>query len=54
MFLLFRAITYSTLFIGVLLVFLPAQVLGRSGLETPRQAPEVSRGNPWGEYWKGD
>jgi len=34
-FLLFRAITYSTLFIGVLLVFLPAQVLGRSGLVRP-------------------
>jgi hypothetical protein len=34
-FVLFRAITYSSLFIGILLVFLPAQVLGRSGLVRP-------------------
>jgi protein-S-isoprenylcysteine O-methyltransferase Ste14 len=32
---LFRAITYATLFIGFVLVFLPAQVLSRAGVTGP-------------------
>jgi protein-S-isoprenylcysteine O-methyltransferase Ste14 len=35
MFVLARAITYSTLFIGLLLVFLPARVLERAGVRPP-------------------
>ena len=35
MFVLVRAITYSTLFIGFLLVFLPAQILSRAGISRP-------------------
>ncbi|MDP9177805.1 MAG: isoprenylcysteine carboxyl methyltransferase [Gemmatimonadota bacterium] len=35
MFVLLRAITYSTLFIGFLLVFLPARVLSWSGIVRP-------------------
>jgi protein-S-isoprenylcysteine O-methyltransferase Ste14 len=35
-FVLIRAITYGTLFVGLLLVFLPAQVLSWSGLNRPR------------------
>ena len=35
MFLLARALTYSTLFIGVLLVFVPARVLSWSGITRP-------------------
>src|SRR4051812_10453821 len=35
MFVLFRAITYSTLFIGFLLVFLPGRVLAWSGIVRP-------------------
>jgi protein-S-isoprenylcysteine O-methyltransferase Ste14 len=35
MFVLVRAITYSTLFVGFLLVFLPARVLSRSGIVRP-------------------
>ncbi|MFI5353086.1 MAG: methyltransferase family protein [Candidatus Binatales bacterium] len=35
MFVLIRAITYSALFIGFLLVFLPARVLGWSGIVGP-------------------
>ena len=34
-FVLFRAITYSALFIGFLLVFLPARLLSRSGIVAP-------------------
>jgi protein-S-isoprenylcysteine O-methyltransferase Ste14 len=30
-----RAVTYATLFIGLLLVFLPARLLARSGLTSP-------------------
>ena len=35
MFVVFRAITYATLFIGFLLVFLPARVLAWSGIVRP-------------------
>jgi len=35
MFVLFRAITYASLFIGLLLVFLPARVLSWSGIVAP-------------------
>ena len=35
MFVLARALTYSTLFIGVLLVFVPARVLSWSGITRP-------------------
>lgn len=35
MFILVRALTYSTLFIGLLLVFLPGQVLSSSGVTQP-------------------
>ncbi len=35
MFLLVRALTYSTLFIGLLLVFLPGQLLSSSGVARP-------------------
>jgi protein-S-isoprenylcysteine O-methyltransferase Ste14 len=34
-FVLIRAITYATLFIGFLLIFLPARVLSRSGITSP-------------------
>ena len=44
MFILFRAIAYATLFIGFLLVFLPARVLARSGIVRPTTlgAPQVT------------
>lgn len=35
MFILVRAVTYATLFIGALLVFLPARILGYSGIVRP-------------------
>jgi protein-S-isoprenylcysteine O-methyltransferase Ste14 len=35
MFVLARAVTYSTLFIGLLLVFLPARILSSAGLVQP-------------------
>jgi protein-S-isoprenylcysteine O-methyltransferase Ste14 len=35
MFVLVRAVTYATLFIGFLLVFLPSRILARSGLGAP-------------------
>ena len=35
MFTLARAVTYSTLFIGLLLIFLPAQILSSSGFVRP-------------------
>ena len=35
MFTFVRAVVYSTLFIGLLLVFLPAQVVTRSGVASP-------------------
>jgi protein-S-isoprenylcysteine O-methyltransferase Ste14 len=35
MFVAFRAITYSTLFISFLLIYLPARVLSRSGITRP-------------------
>jgi protein-S-isoprenylcysteine O-methyltransferase Ste14 len=34
-FVLVRALTYSTLFVGVLLMFVPARLLSRSGLTAP-------------------
>ena len=34
---LLRAITYATLFIGLVLVFVPAQVLSRAGVARPAQ-----------------
>lgn len=39
-----RAITYATLFIGLVLVFLPAQVLSRAGVSRPAiwGAPQVA------------
>ncbi len=43
MFLLTRALVYATLFIGFLLVFLPAQVISSSGIATPQSigVPQV-------------
>ena len=40
----FRAITYSTLFVGFVLVFLPAQFLAGAGVARPaeRSAPQVA------------
>jgi len=35
MFVFVRALTYSTLFIGLLLVFLPGQLLARAGIAAP-------------------
>jgi protein-S-isoprenylcysteine O-methyltransferase Ste14 len=35
-FVVVRALTYATLFIGLMLVFLPARVLGWSGIVAPR------------------
>ena len=35
MFVLARAVTYSTLFIGLLLIFLPARILAAAGVEWP-------------------
>jgi protein-S-isoprenylcysteine O-methyltransferase Ste14 len=37
MFVAFRAITYATLFIGFLLVYLPARVLSMSGIARPTE-----------------
>jgi protein-S-isoprenylcysteine O-methyltransferase Ste14 len=44
MFVAFRAITYSTLFIGLLLVYLPTRVLSWSGIVRPAAigAPQVA------------
>ena len=43
MFVLVRAVTYAALFIGLVLVFLPAQLLSPSGLVPPEAigAPQV-------------
>jgi len=43
MFIAFRAITYATLFIGLSLIYLPARVLGWSGIVRPAaiQWPQV-------------
>jgi protein-S-isoprenylcysteine O-methyltransferase Ste14 len=43
MFVVFRAITYSTLFIGFLLLYLPARVLSWSGIVRPQTiaAPQI-------------
>jgi protein-S-isoprenylcysteine O-methyltransferase Ste14 len=43
MFVTFRAITYSTLFIGFLLIYLPARVLSWSGMVRPTTlaAPQI-------------
>jgi protein-S-isoprenylcysteine O-methyltransferase Ste14 len=44
MFVLIRAITYFTLFVGFLLVFLPARVLSSAGITAPESigAPQVT------------
>jgi len=44
MFLAFRAITYSTLFIAFLLIYLPGRVLSRSGISRPASmgAPQIA------------
>ena len=45
MFVLVRAIVYASLFIGLLLVFLPAQLVTRSGIAAPAQfGPEQGVG----------
>jgi protein-S-isoprenylcysteine O-methyltransferase Ste14 len=43
-FVLARAVTYATLFIGLVLVLVPAQLLSRAGIATPRvfAAPQVA------------
>ncbi len=43
MFVIFRAITYSTLFIGFLLIYLPSRVLARAGIVRPTAiaAPQI-------------
>ena len=41
MFVLARAVTYGTLFVGLLLVFVPGQILGRSGIVRPAQLGAV-------------
>ena len=41
MFVLVRAVTYATLFIGLLLVFVPARILERSGMVRPAQLGAV-------------
>jgi protein-S-isoprenylcysteine O-methyltransferase Ste14 len=43
MFVTFRAITYSTLFVGLLLIYLPARVLSWSGIVRPTaiEAPQI-------------
>ena len=38
---LFRAIVYATLFIGVVLVFLPQQILAAGGIERPEQIGRI-------------
>ena len=38
MFVLVRAITYAALFIGLLLVFVPARILARAGVAAPATA----------------
>jgi len=44
MFVLLRAITYATLFISLVLVFLPARILSRSGIAAPESigAPQTA------------
>ncbi|MGH7606575.1 MAG: hypothetical protein ACREME_04470, partial [Gemmatimonadales bacterium] len=39
--LLFRALTYATLFIGLLLVFVPQQILATAGIRRPPQIGPV-------------
>jgi len=41
MFILARAVTYATLFIGLLLVFVPGQIIDRSGIVRPAQLGPV-------------
>ena len=43
MFVTFRALTYSTLFVGLLLIYLPARVLSWSGIVRPTaiKAPQI-------------
>lgn len=40
MFVIFRAITYATLFVGFLLIYLPARVLASAGVARPPQIAE--------------
>jgi hypothetical protein len=44
MFVTFRAITYSALFIGLLLIYLPTRVLSSSGIVRPAsiQTPQIT------------
>jgi protein-S-isoprenylcysteine O-methyltransferase Ste14 len=44
MFVIFRAITYATLFIGFLLIYLPARVLAAAGIARPPEigAPQIA------------
>jgi protein-S-isoprenylcysteine O-methyltransferase Ste14 len=43
MFVTFRAITYSTLFIGLLLIYLPTRVLSWTGIVRPTiEAPQIT------------
>jgi protein-S-isoprenylcysteine O-methyltransferase Ste14 len=44
MFVIFRAITYATLFVGFLLIYLPARVLAAAGIVRPPQigAPQIA------------
>jgi protein-S-isoprenylcysteine O-methyltransferase Ste14 len=43
MFVLFRAVTYSALFIGLVLMYLPARVLSWSGIVRPAiEAPQIA------------
>jgi len=43
MFVAFRAITYSSLFIGLLLIYLPTRVLAWSGIVSPKaiEGPQI-------------
>jgi len=41
MFILARAVTFATLFIGLLLVFVPGQIIDRSGIVRPAQLGPV-------------
>src|SRR5271165_1838719 len=44
MFVIFRAITYATLFVGFLLIYLPARVLAAAGIVRPPTiaAPQIA------------
>ncbi|HEY7474622.1 MAG TPA: isoprenylcysteine carboxylmethyltransferase family protein [Vicinamibacterales bacterium] len=44
MFILLRAVVYATAFVGLLLIFVPAQLLARAGVSTPATigAPQIA------------